>query len=123
MANVHMCGIIANTNMNQLESIFKQLFQNCDYSLENMGELYIEDADFDIFIQDDIAKTKEYTQGNYDYLVSGLHQGGLAEAQSLLEKIAATLEANNLKYSFEFFEENSQGVEKEKQHIIRHREF
>lgn len=123
MSDVHMCGIIANTNMKQLDYIFRQLFKNCKYSIENMSELYIENTEFDIFIQDDSAKIKGYVKGNYDYLFNGLHEGGLDKARRLLEEISATLERNNLKYSFEFFEEDSQGIEKEKQYLIKHPEF
>ncbi|MBW4606356.1 MAG: hypothetical protein KME22_03800 [Hassallia sp. WJT32-NPBG1] len=123
MSDVHISGIVANTNMNELDKIFKQLFHDCPYSIENMSELYVENVDFDIFIQDDSVVREKYPKGNYDYLVSGLHNGDLDKAQNLLNEIASALEAHNLKYSFEFFEENSQGVEKEKQHIIRHPDF
>jgi len=123
MSDIHMSGIIANTNMKELDKIFKQLFNDYPYSIENMSELYVENDDFDIFIHDDNVVREGYSKGNYDYLVSGLHNGGLDKAQNLLNKIAEVLESYNLKYSFEFFEENLQGAEKEKQYIIRHPEF
>lgn len=114
MNDVHISGVIVNTNIKEIDRLLSELFIDYEYNLEEF-ELYIEADDFDLFFRLDT--------NDKDILVSSLYGEGLESAQQLLSKISGIFNENNIIYSFNYYEENPSESGNEKLLEISHPDY
>jgi hypothetical protein len=110
-------GELVETNIELIHRIFS--LPDMKARLKNDESLFLTNEAVDLHIYE----SGRTLVGDYDYLVGGFIEGEFETVETKLREMASLLEAENVVYNFEFYEEREPEDAATEEYQIKHPDF